>query len=260
MDDVIATRIETYRSRLQALIQHGVDIRNALDASPCNPMSLIEASRWQGDCGVTVNELSGGSKAHWLAREFSDAFLIRASGTGAVESVPPAEILQRLIGVLEQALASLSHEDAPRLLASGNDPSPHRFDFVHNPDLRPVLEQAYREGRRAYEQGNYDCVLLTYCGVLEAIVTDALEYAVVKGTQAAGMPEGSVAEWSFETRLKVAENNCLIGRGCVRLPDVALSYREMDRGTRARGNISERDARLTGQVLHVIMRDLNPGR
>jgi len=54
-----------------------------------------------------------------------------------------------------------------------------------------------------------------------------------------------------------------IRNGCARLPSVARTYRENgeaddDSGTKA--TVSERDARQAGQVLHVVMRDLDPGR
>jgi hypothetical protein len=260
MDDVIASHVERYRSRLQALIRRGSVTHDALDADPSDPAALMEARRWQQDCGVTVNELSGGNKAHWLARAFSDAFLVRAPGTRAVKSVPPAEIVQRLIGVLEQAQASLARDDAPRLVGSADVPSPHRFDFVHNADLRPVLEQAYSDGRRDFARGDYDLALRTYCVILEAVVTDALEHNEVRSAEPADKPERSIADWSFRTRLNVAEKRALIGHGCARLPSLAWSYRDADSGTGVKLNVSEREARLTGQVLHVIMRDLNPGR
>ena len=38
-------------------------------------------------------------------------------------------------------------------------PPPRRFDFVHDPELRPVLEQAYTDSRRALDQGDYDAAL-----------------------------------------------------------------------------------------------------
>jgi hypothetical protein len=54
----------------------------------------------------------------------------------------------------------------------------------------------------------------------------------------------------------VAEKAGMIRGGCARLPAVARAYR--DNGAKA--EISERDARTTGQVLNVVMRDLDPGR
>jgi hypothetical protein len=154
-------------------------------------------------------------------------------------------------------------ENGPAVSASPEAPAPRRFNFVHNPELRPVLEQAYSDGRRALEQGDYELALLTLCGILEAIVTDALEHKGFSALTAMDTPPGKIADWSFETRLSVAEKTGLIRGGCARLPAVARAYRDLtdtngEGGSKAA--ISERDARLTGQVLHVVMRDLDPGR
>jgi len=94
-------------------------------------------------------------------------------------------------------------------------------------------------------------------------VTDALQHQGLDALQIEDVPAGEIHEWSFEGRLVVAERTGLIGRGCARLPAVARSYRDlrdMNREKQAKLSVSERDARQTGQVLHVIMRDLNPGR
>jgi hypothetical protein len=228
-------------------------------------MSAIAAARaWQEDCGVTVNQLSGGSKAHWLARSFSEAFLMRSAGGRAVEGAAPDEIVRRLLGVLEQAVSSLSRTDDGAIIsASSEAPAPHRFDFVHNLELRPVVEQAYTDSRRALEQEHYDVALRTSCGILEAIVTDALEHKGLGALAASDMPAGKIADWSFETRLAVAERTGLIRGGCARLPGIARTYRDLtDAGSEngPKAGVSERDARQTGQVLHVVMRDLDPGR
>ena len=213
---------------------------------------------WQNECGIVIHELSGGSKAHWLSRAFSDAFLLRGSGGQVVEGASPKEIVQRLVGVLEQAVASLSHNNEGAIVAASSQaPSPRRFDFVHNGELRPILERAYIESRSALEQGRSEEALHTTCGILEAIITDALEQKGSAGLAAAQAPPGSVADWTFETRLAVAERAGLVRGGWARLPAAALRYRDPD--NHATG-ISERDARQAGQVLHVVMRDLNPGR
>jgi hypothetical protein len=99
----------------------------------------------------------------------------------------------------------------------------------------------------------------TSCGILEAIVTDALERKGRSALAASGAPVGNIADWSFETRLAVAEKSGLIRGGCARLPAVARRYRDHDENA-SEVTVSERDARLAGQVLHVVMRDLNPGR
>jgi hypothetical protein len=155
--------------------------------------------------------------------------------------------------------------------ASSAQPPPRRFEFVHNAELRPVVEQAYIDSRRALEQADYDLALRTSCGILEAIVTDALEYKGLSALIASGAPAEKIADWSFETRLTVAERAGLIRSGCARLPAAARAYRDhSDAGDSAGGSaegrsrpkvtVTERDAQVAGQVLRVIMRDLDPGR
>ena len=259
MDNSLQAQIDTYLSRLDGLIRRGCQVRDALATDPSNASAIAATRVWQEDCGVTINQLSGGSKAHWLARSFSEAFLMRSAAGHAVEGAAPAEIVQRLLGVLEQAVASLSRKDAPPILSASSEPPPRRFDFVHNPELRPIVEQAYTDSRNALEQGDYDLAMRTSCGILEAIVTDALEHKGLSALAATGAPAGKIADWSFETRLAVAEKSGLIRAGWVRLPATARAYR--DHGTSGLNvTASERDARQAGQVLHVVMRDLNPGR
>jgi hypothetical protein len=275
MDESLRAQIETYLSHLDGLIRRGRQVRDTLatgagstwsppENDPSNRLAIAATRTWQEDCGITINQLSGGSKAHWLARSFSEAFLMRSAAGHAVEGAAPDEIVKRLLNVLEQAVASLTGtDDGPVISASSQAPAPHRFDFVHNPELRPVVEQAYTDSRRALEQEQYDVALRTSCGILEAIVTDALEHKGLDALGASDSPAGKIADWSFETRLAIAERAGLIRGGCARLPSIAKKYRDL---TDANGeghpeaSVSERDARRTGQVLHVVMRDLDPGR
>jgi hypothetical protein len=260
MDLSLQTQIETYLSHLDSLIRRGRQVRDTLATDPSNRSAIAATRVWQQDCGVTVNQLSGGSKAHWLARSFSEAFLMRSATGQAVEGAAPAEIARRLLDVLEQAVTSLSGMDDGQVnSASSQTAPPRQFEFVHNPQLRPVVEQAYTDSRRALEQGNYDLALRTSCGILEAIVTDALEHKGLSALAASGAPAGKIADWSFETRLAVAEKTGLIRGECARLPAVARTYRDHDESG-PQVTVSERDGRLAGQVLHVVMRDLNPGR
>ena len=185
---------------------------------------------------------------------------MRSADGQALEGAVPAEIVQRLLGVLAQAVASLSRKDDGAIFsASTAAPAPRRFDFVHNIELRPVLEQANTDSRTALEQGDYDVAMRTSCGILEAIVTDALEHKELSALAAWDAPQGKIADWPFEARLGVAERAGLIRGGCARLPEVARNYRDAElNGTKV--TVSERDARIAGQVLNVVMRDLNPGR
>jgi hypothetical protein len=268
IDESLRTQIQTYITHLNGLIRRGCEVREKLANDPSDPAAMAATRAWQEDCGVTINQLSGGSKSHWLARSFSGAFLMRSADGRAAEGAPPTEIVNRLIDVLEQAITTLSGmEDDPN--APGNTPAsslsdapaPRRFEFVHNSDLRPVLERAYVDSRHALEQKEYDVALRTSCGILEAIVTDALEFKGPDALAASGAPTGKIGDWPFETRLAVAEQTGLIRGGCARLPSAARKYRDPADSNRDENlPISEREARQTGQVLHVIMRDLNPTR
>src|SRR6267142_7102829 len=239
MDESLRAQIETYLSHLDGLIRRGRQLRDTLatgagstwsppENGPSSKSAIAATRAWQEDCGITINQLSGGSKAHWLARSFSEAFLKRSASGIAVQGAPPEEIVERLLDVLAQAVTSLSKTDDNSIVsASSEAPPPHRFDFVHNLELRPVVEQAYTDSRRALEQQQYDLALLTSCGILEAIVTDALEHKGLGALAASDKPAGKIADWPFETRLAVAEKAGLIRGGCARLPLVARTYRNL---------------------------------
>jgi hypothetical protein len=264
MEESLRTQIDSNLSHLESLIRRGRRIREALAADANDKSALVANRAWQQDIGVAINQLSGGSKAHWLARAFSEAFLLRTTSGQVIEAVAPAEIVERLVGVLDQAIVSLTRMSD----ASDQSPPPaaaslsRRFDFVHNVELRPVLEQAYAESRDRMEQGKYGIALIHSSGILEAIVTDALEFNGLAGLIAAvEVPTGEISDWSFDDRLAVSEKAGIIRGGCARLPEIARRYREI---TDSDGNpqltVSERDARRTTQVLHVVMKDLDPGR
>jgi hypothetical protein len=263
MDESLRTQIDSNLSHLDGLIRRGRRLRESLETDPSDKSALVANRAWQQDCGVAINQLSGGSKAHWLARAFSEAFLLRTTSGQVIEVVAPAEIVERLVGVLDQAVVSLSRMGAEQTASNSPaaPPLPRRFEFVHNVELRPVVEQAYADSRDALEQGRYDVALINSCGILEAIVTDALEHMGLDAVSADGVPAGKIADWSFNDRLAVAERAGLIRGGCARLPEIARRYRDL---TDADGNpqltVTERDARRTTQVLHVVMRDLDPGR
>src|ERR1700741_632325 len=108
MDESVRAQIETHLSHLDGLIRRGRQIRDTLTTGSSNPRVIGETRAWQEHCGATINQLSGGSKAHWLARAFSNAFLMRTEDGRAAEGVPPVEIVKRLIVVLEQASESLA--------------------------------------------------------------------------------------------------------------------------------------------------------
>src|SRR5262245_34577330 len=141
MDEHLRHQRDTSLRQLEVLIRRGHQIRHA---------RTVDAIRaWQHDCAAAINQLSGGSKAHWLSRAYSGAFLVRSADGGMVVEADATEIVDRILRVLEQGAASLSDMDEVSASASVAAPPPRHFDFVHNEDLRPILERAYADSRAA---------------------------------------------------------------------------------------------------------------
>ena len=267
MEENLRHQRDTSLGQLEVLIQRGRQIKNARSA---------DATRaWQQDCAAAINQLSGGSKAHWLARAYSGAFLVRAADGGVVVEADSTEIVDRILDVLAQGAKSLSRMDEVEAASTGAVPRPRRFDFVRDAALRPVLEQVFDDSRDALERGQYGQALILSCGVIEAIITDALqsevnnprsESAIRSPQSAIRSPQSAMtrlAGWSFDARIAAAERERLIRGGCARLPPVARAYRDLtdaDGQLRPGVSVSERDARVAGQVLRVVMRDLDPSR
>ena len=257
MDESLRAHRDGYLLQIGTLVRHGRQLSATLATDPGNGATLATTRIWQQDCAALVNQLSGGVKAHWLSRAYSGAFLVRSAAGDVVVEARVADIIDRILDLLGQAATSLSRMDEDEAVSSKAMPPTRRFEFAHDVELRPVLEEAYADSRSAFEEGHYGLALITSCGILEAIITDALEARDVH------RQADQIAEWSFETRIAAAERAGLIRGGCARLPPLARRYRDLtdaDGELRQDTTVSERDARLAGQVLRVVMRDLDPGR
>ena len=247
--------VEHALHHLNQLIRQGDEICAALAAAPGDGATEAAARVWQRDCAALINELSGGSKAHWLSRAFSEAFLIRAATNAPATEVDPVEIVRRIVDVLGRGASSLTSvaQQGTAGQAAAPAPRPHRFDFVHKTGLRPILEGALTDSQQALERGDFLQALLLSCSILDAILTDALE----------GKGHDQSGEWTFELRIAAAEQAGLIRNSCARLPPVARQYRDLtDEAGEARSDaqISARDPRVAAQVLKIVMNDLDPGR
>ena len=252
MDDALRAQRDFARRQLDDLTRRGRRLSAALAANPDDPPSLATARPWQQAAAAAIHQLAGGSKAHWLSRAFSGALLIRSADGGAVVEAGVGEIVDRILDVLDQAGASLSGMDDVAVASSTEAPARRRFEFVHNLQLRPVLEQAFVASGRALEDGDVRNAFMTSCGIIEALLTDALEQSAIKS--AIRNPQ---SEMTFDARIAEAERAGLIRGGCARLPPMARRYRDI---AEADGPVSERDAKVVRQVLHIVMRDLDPGR
>jgi len=264
MDDGFLLQIGMFQHRLEHLLRDGRDIQLSLESGPNRPADLEAMREWQRECAATISQLSGGSKQHWLSQAYSEAFLLTLPGSPGAPPTAVAEaavitVVERILAVLRQAQASLSEMES-RGHSDEAAPAPRRFTFVHDADLRPRLEQAFLDGQAAFDRGACGLAVVTWASILEAVLTDALEHHMA----APGRPvDRFVADWSFDARITAAEQAGLISRGCARLPAVARQYRELlDASGELREGVpaTEREAKITSQVLRLIMRDLAPGR
>ena len=261
--DALTSALYAYRHRLDHLVAEGRQLQEALATAPGSSADLDALRVWQRACAVTIGQLSGGSKAHWLARAYSDGLLVPLA---RAESASVTTIIDRILGVLDRAGASLAHADGPRAFGPGGDaPSPPRarFTFIGDEALRSGLERAYLDGQAAFFRGEFALALITSCSILEAVITEALDRQGLDRLAAHDPPAGPIVDWPFVSRIAIAERARLISAGCARLPEVAREYRALldARGEIQTGvSVSSRDAKLTSHVLHVILRDRSPGR
>ncbi len=202
MDENLRAQIETYLSHLDGLMRRGRELRDALAADPSNPSSIAATRAWQEDCGVTINQLSGGSKAHWLARSFSEAFLLRSSdwpcgrrcGAGRDRAATARRSRSKRLPRSPEWTAAKArtlphtrlHRRRRRRLAASSSfttPSSGRCSS------RPTSTVGAR-----WRKGTTTLALRTSCGILEAIVTDALEHKGLSALAALRAPAAQLAE------------------------------------------------------------------
>jgi len=78
MSESLETQIKSFASRLDQLIRRGHQVRDALAMDASNPSAIVATRAWQEECGVAINQLSGGQQGSlacpFLQRCFSDAF------------------------------------------------------------------------------------------------------------------------------------------------------------------------------------------
>ena len=126
-----------------------------------------------------------------------------------------------------------------------------------------MVESRYTDSRRALEQKEYHLALLTSCGILEAIVTDALEHRGLSSLVESGAPAEKiglvVSEHASPRRGEGGIDSQRVRPPAGHRPSLSRSYVGND-GIGVKTEVTERDARTAGQVLHVVMRDLDPGR
>ena len=258
--EALASSVDAYRNRLSQLGKQGRQLKASVAHAGDGDPALARLRLWQRDCAVTISELSGGRKVHWLSRAFSEALLVPLAGA---ESASVVTIIDRILTVLDRAAASLAQAVPEHATVPAVDPPRARFTFIDDEALRVHLEEAYLDGQAAFSRDESALALVTFGSIIETVITGALERHGVQRLAGYDPPAAPLTEWPFATRIAIAERARLISAACARLPVAARQYRTL---LNARGEIaadaavSTREAKLTRDVLHIILRDLAPGR
>src|SRR5262245_52512785 len=113
--DELVSQIETLLHRLDHLMREGHRLRDALPIDPTGSRELELVRSWQRECAATIGQLSGGNKAHWLSRAYSNAFLPSSGSAEVATEATVTEIIDRVLKVLQQARISLSQADLKAL-------------------------------------------------------------------------------------------------------------------------------------------------
>src|SRR6185295_18983488 len=113
MPDSPRTQRDIALHHVETLIRRGQELLPSSLDDDGGSLRVDDVRAWQQQCAAAITHLSGGSKAHWLSRAFSEALLVRSIDGGADVEAPVEEILRRLVDVLSQARASLQTLDDP---------------------------------------------------------------------------------------------------------------------------------------------------
>jgi hypothetical protein len=249
-----------YRDKLAHLGAQGRQLKASVAHARDGDPALARLRLWQRDCAATISELSGGRKVHWLSRAFSEALLVPLNGA---ESASIVTIIDRILNVLDRAAVSLAQAGTGHATVPATDPPRARFTFIEDVALRVHLEEAYLDGRAALSRDESALALVTFGSILETVITGALERFGVQRLAGYDPPPAPLTEWPFATRIAIAERARLISAACARLPEAARQYRTLLNACgeiAADAAVSTREAKLTRDVLHIILRDLAPGR
>lgn len=135
------------------------------------------------------------------------------------------------------------------------------FTFVHEVDLRKVIERDYLEIQRAFISKCWKSVIILSGGAIEAILMDLLlenEIAAKSTPKAPNKPD--IKTWSLANLIDVTVELELVGSGVEKLSHPVREYRNLVHpGNEIRTGLEfdEEEARIALEVLHIVHRDLS---
>jgi hypothetical protein len=136
------------------------------------------------------------------------------------------------------------------------------FTFIHDSDLRHILERDFYEIQRAFISQCWKSVIILCGGAIEAILTDLLlanESQAKASGRASKAPD--ITRWDLSDLINVAVDLKLVTPGVEKLSHPIREYRNLVHpGNEIRNKLTfnAEEARIALEVLNIVYRDLSP--
>jgi hypothetical protein len=159
-----------------------------------------------------------------------------------------ARVLGRLKGEIEQT--------APSPVTEAK-----KFPFIHDSDIRILVERDILEAQRAYVAECWKSVIILSGGMIEAILTDLLLANHARAKDSSKAPKDSdITRWHLNDLIEVAVDLDLVSSGVAILSHSIRDYRNLVHpGNELRNKLvfGAEEARISLEVLSMVHRDLS---
>ena len=136
------------------------------------------------------------------------------------------------------------------------------FTFIHDPNLRKILERDFLEIQRSFISECWKSVLILCGGAIEAILTDLLLANEPRAKASSKAPSKTdITRWDLSDLIIVSVDLNLVSPGVDKLSHSLREYRNLVHpGNEIRKNLTfdAEEARIALEVLNMVYRDLKP--
>jgi hypothetical protein len=136
------------------------------------------------------------------------------------------------------------------------------FTFIHDPDLRHILERDFYEIQRAFISQCWKSVIILCGGAIEAILTDLLLANSPQAKTSSKAPsKPDITRWDLSDLINVSVELRLVSPGVDKLSHSLREYCNLVHpGNEIRKNLTfdAEEAKIALEVLNMVYRDLKP--
>jgi hypothetical protein len=136
------------------------------------------------------------------------------------------------------------------------------FTFIHDSNLRYILERDFYEIQRAFISQCWKSVIILCGGAIEAILTDLLlANSPQAQTNSKAPSKPDITRWDLSDLIKVSVDLDLVSPGVDKLSHSLREYRNLVHpGNEIRKNLTfdAEEAKIALEVLNIVYRDLKP--